>query len=195
MAADNKPWFASWPCDVPKTIEYPEVPLHEILKKTAMAHPEKTAIAYRDREIGYRELDELSNKFASALASLNVKKGDRVALFLPNIPQFIIAYYGVLRVGAVVTAISPLHREREVEYQLNDAEAETIVTLDSLYPIVEKVWGKTPLKRAVLTSLEAFAAETEQKPNIHSFQHLLEKSTPNHSSVKINPSKDLAALQ
>src|SRR3990170_5147203 len=160
MPADNKPWLASWPSDVPKTIAYPKVPLHEILKKNAMAHPEKTAIAYRDREIAYRELDELSNRFASALASLNVKKGDRVALFLPNIPQFIIAYYGILRVGAVVTAISPLHREREIEYQLNDAEAETIIALDSLYPIVETVWRKTPLTSAVLTSLEAFASET-----------------------------------
>ena len=195
MPADNKPWFTSWPIDVPKNIAYPNVPLHEILTKTAMAHPEKTAIAYRDREIGYRELDELSNKFASALAFLNVKKGDRVALFLPNIPQFIIAYYGVLRVGAVVTTISPLHKEREVEYQLSDSEAETIIALDSLYPIVEEVWGKTPLKRAVLTSLEAFAAETEQEPNIHSFQHLLEKSTPNFSNVQINPNEDLAALQ
>src|SRR3989337_1140979 len=174
MPADNKPWFTSWPIDVPKNIAYPNVPLHEILTKTAMAHPEKTAIAYRDREIGYRELDELSNKFASALAFLNVKKGDRVALFLPNIPQFIIAYYGVLRVGAVVTAISPLHREREVEYQLNDAEAETIVTLDSLHQIVARASPKTKLQSVIITSSEEFASKTtislataEREPNTY----------------------------
>ena len=79
------------------------------------------------------KLDLLSNQFANALVKLGVKKGDRVALFLPNIPQFIIAYFGILKAGAVVTAISPLHREREVEYQLNDSGAQTIVTLDSLY--------------------------------------------------------------
>src|SRR3990170_8795496 len=195
MPAENKPWFRSWSADVPQTMEYPDVPLHRILKKTANEYPRKTAMAYCEREVVYSELDALSDRFASALASLNVKKGDRVALFLPNIPQFIIAYYGILKVGAVVTAISPLHREREVEYQLSDSEAETIIALDSLYPIVEKVWVKTPLKRAVLTSLEAFAAETQQKPNIHSFQQLLEKGFPNSPNVKIDPSEDLAALQ
>jgi len=106
-----------------------------------------------------------------------------------------VAYFGVLKAGAVVTAISPLHREREVEFQLNDSGAETIIALDSLYPILEKVWAKTPLKHVVITSLEAFASQTGQKPNVHSFQHLLEKSTPNPPNVKINPSEDLAALQ
>jgi long-chain acyl-CoA synthetase len=194
MPAHIKPWFTSWPSDVPKTIEYPKVPLPDILTKTAMAHPEKTAIAYRDGEIVYRELDMLSDRFASALASLNVNKGDRVALFLPNIPQFIIAYYGVLKAGAVMTAISPLHKEREVQYQLGDSEAETIITLDSLYPIVEKIWAKTPLKRAVITNLEAFASEPEQKPNVYSFQHLLRQNAA-PLNVKIIPNEDLAALQ
>src|SRR3990170_299037 len=202
MPADNKPWFTSWPSDVPKTIEYPKVPLHEILTKTAKAHPEKTAIVYRDREIVYRELDELSNRFASALASLNVKKGDRVALFLPNIPQFIIAYYGVLKVGAVVTAISPLHREREIEYQLNDAEAETIVTLDSLHQIVARASPKTKLKRIIITSSEEFTSKTttslttaEREPNTYSFQQLLKENEANPPEARINPAEDLAALQ
>ena len=137
---------------MPKHIEYPQVPLQEILRKSAEAYPEKTAIVYGEREITYAELDLLSNKFANALIKLGVKKGDRTAIFLPNIPQFIIAYFGVLKAGAVVTAISPLHREREVEYQLNDSGAETIVALDSLYPIVEAVREKTKLKNVILTS-------------------------------------------
>ena len=112
---EEKPWFRSWPADMPKTMHYPDISLHEILKKTAREHSEKTAIIFRDREISYGQLDELSDKFAAALASLGVRKGDRVAVFLPNIPQFIIAYYGVLKAGGVVTAISPLHKEREVE--------------------------------------------------------------------------------
>jgi long-chain acyl-CoA synthetase len=193
MLAEEKSWFHSWPADVPKTLRYPDVVLHEILRKTARENPEKTAIAYRDKEIAYAELDTLSDQFASALVSLSVKKGDRVALFLPNIPQFVIAYFGVLKAGAVVTAISPLYREREVDYQLNDSGAETIITLDSLYPIVEKVWGKTPLKRAVITSLEAFASETGEKTNVHSFQQLLKDSAG--SNVEINSNENVAALQ
>ncbi len=150
----DAPWFNCWPAGVPKHIEYPKVPLQEILKKTAEAYPEKTAIVYGEREISYSQLEVLSNQFANALVKLKVEKGDRVAVFLPNIPQFIIAYFGALKAGAVVTAISPLHREREVEYQLADSGAETIVVLDSLYPIVEKVKEKTQVKHVIITGLD-----------------------------------------
>jgi len=196
----NKPWFSSWPQDLPQNLEYPKVPLHKILENTAKEHPEKAAIAYFEREITYAELDSLSNQFAGALAALGVKKGDRVSIFLPNIPQFLIAYYGALKAGAVLTAISPLHKEREVAYQLNDSEAETVVALDSLYPIVEAVWRKTKLKNAVVTNMEEYASKnsvaskTPQAPNVHAFQELLkEVTTP--LRVSITPEVDLAALQ
>src|SRR3972149_971515 len=115
MQMENKPWFRLWPAAVPKRLNYPSVPLHEILKNTARAHPEKAAIAYFEGEITYEELNSLSDRFAAALASLGVSKGDRAAIFLPNIPQFIIAYYGILKAGAVLTAISPLHKEAALE--------------------------------------------------------------------------------
>jgi long-chain acyl-CoA synthetase len=202
MQAKNKPWFRLWPKDVPKNLEYPKVPLHAILEKTAKEHPEKAAIAYFEGEITYRELDSLSNQFAGALSALGVKKGDRVAVFLPNIPQFLIAYFGILKAGAVLTAISPLHKEREVAYQLNDSEAETVVALDSLYPIVKKAWQKTKLKSAVVTSLEEYASKTAispsrvgQKLNVYSFQELLKEKGAKPPKVNINPKEDLAALQ
>jgi long-chain acyl-CoA synthetase len=202
MQVKNKPWFRLWPKDVPKNLEYPKVPLHAILEKTAKKHPEKAAIAYFEEEITYAELDSLSNQFAGALRALGVKKGDRVAVFLPNIPQFVIAYFGVLKAGAVLTAISALHREREVEYQLTDSEAEAIVALDSLYPIVEKVWPKTSLRNVIITSLEEYASKTtampstvEQKPNVYSFQVLLREKGAKPPKAGINPKEDLAALQ
>src|SRR4030065_2769042 len=126
MLVKNKPWFHNCPAEVPKTLQYPNVPLHEILKKTAREYPEKTAIIFGEREISYAELEMLSDRFAIGLISIGVGKGDRVAVFLPNIPQFIIAYYGILKAGAVVTTITPLHRARQVEYQLGDSEADTI---------------------------------------------------------------------
>jgi long-chain acyl-CoA synthetase len=200
VQAENKPWFSSLPKDLPRKLEYPKVPLHEFLEKTANEHPEKAAIAYFRREITYAELDSLASRFAGALAALGVKKGDGVALFLPNIPQFVIAYYGVLKAGAVLTAISPLHREREVTHQLHDSEAGIIVVLDSLYPIVEYVWSKTSLRKAIVTSLEEYASKTtvsvnkEQNPDVHSFQELLkEAATPLH--VNVNSEVDLAVLQ
>jgi long-chain acyl-CoA synthetase len=199
---ENKPWFHSYPTGMPKTLKYPNIPLQDILKKTAEEHAEKPAIVYRDREISYAELATLSDKFAAALATLSVEKGERIALFLPNIPQFIIAYYGILKAGAVVTAISPLHKEREVEYQLTDSEAETIIALDSLRPIVDNVWSKTPLKHAILTKLEDFAPKTtaqptenKPEPKILSFHELLNQNETIPPNVRINPSEDLAALQ
>jgi long-chain acyl-CoA synthetase len=201
VQTENKPWFSSYPKDMPRSLQYPEAPLHAILEKTAKAHPEKAAIAYSETSITYAQLDSLSSRFAAALATLGVQKSDRVAIFLPNIPQFVIAYYGVLKAGAVLTVISPLHKEREVEYQLRDSEAETIVALDTLYPIVEKVWRKTKLKNAVVTRLEEYASKNlvasskiQQTPNVHSFQELL-KETANPPHIRMNPRDDLAALQ
>jgi long-chain acyl-CoA synthetase len=200
---EEKPWLRLWPADVPKKMKYPAVPLQGVLRKTAEEHPEKTALTYFEGEITYGELDSLSDQFAAAIASLGVKQGDRVAIFLPNIPQFVIAYFGTLKTGAVLTAISPLHREREVEYQLSDSEAETIIALDSLYAIVANVWQKTTLKNAIVTSIGEYASKTailtsesEQKPNVHSFQELLkEHAGAKPPKVSINPKEDLAALQ
>ncbi len=190
----DAPWFSYWPSEVPKHIEYPQVPLQEILRKIADAYPEKIAIVYGGQEISYARLEVLSNQFANALVKLKVGKGDRVAVFLPNIPQFIIAYFGALKAGAVVTAISPLHREREVEYQLVDSGAETIVTLGSLYPIVEKIREKTQVKHVIITGL----IENTLSPRISNaliFDQLLENSPRTAPKVKVNPHVDLAALQ
>jgi long-chain acyl-CoA synthetase len=202
MTAENKLWFKQWPSGVPKTLKYPEIALQEILRKTAKMHPERVAIAYFDGELTYAELDKLSDEFAAALAGLEAKKGDRVAIFLPNTPQFIIAYYGILKAGAVLTTISPMHREREVEHQLSDSEAETIVALDSTRPIVDAVWEKTKLKRVIFTGLEEYARKTsvnlkaEQNPRIFSFQKLLKQNADMEPpKVHINPAEDLATLQ
>ncbi|MEM3626874.1 MAG: long-chain fatty acid--CoA ligase [Candidatus Bathyarchaeia archaeon] len=207
----EKPWFKFWPEGVPKHIEYPEVPLFEFLRKTAEKYPNKTALVYFDRGITYRELDLVTDKFATALSDLGVKKGDKFAVFLPNVPQFVISYYGAIKIGAVVTAISPLYKEREVEHQLNDSEAETIIVLDMLYPIVEKVWEKTRLKRVIVTSLKEYMPSTlaflgslmgkipsqkvERKPNIYFFKELLSKYGASPPKVEINPKEDLVALQ
>jgi long-chain acyl-CoA synthetase len=188
------PWLNSWPSGIPKHIKYPKFPLQEILKKTAKAYPLTTAIAYNEQEITYAQLETFSNQFANALIKLGVEKGDRVAVFLPNIPQFIIAYFGALKAGAVVTSISPLHREREVEYQLADSGAEIIVALDSLYPIVDKVREKTQVKHVIITGL-AKNALSLQAPNALIFNQLIENNPKTTPKVKINPHQDLAALQ
>jgi len=207
----EKPWFRFWPEKVRKHIDYPEIPLFEFLRKTAEKYPFKTALIYFHKEITYKELDLLTDKFATAIASLGVKKGDKVAIFLPNVPQFIIAYYGAIKTGAIATAISPLYKEREVEHQLNDLEAETIVVLDLLYPVVEKVWSKTKLKHVIVTGLKDYMPKAtavlgsllkkipqqkvERKPNVYFFTELINKYEAKPPQVEINPKEDLVALQ
>ena len=207
----EKSWLKSWPPDVPQHIDYPNIALSDFLKNTARNYPDYPAIVYFDKELSYEQLDIASDKFGTALADLGVKKGDKVALFLPNIPQFIISYYGTLKIGAIETAISPLYKEREVEHQLSDSEAETLVVLDALYPVAEKVLAKTMVKRVIVTNLKEYmpsvtallgsllkripSHKVERKPNIYFFQQLLSKYDANPPKVDIDPSEDLAALQ
>ncbi len=207
----EKPWFKFWPDNVPRNIEYPVVPLSEILRKTAANYPDQTAIVYFGKGITYRELNQLADHFAAALSVLGVKKGDKVAIFLPNIPQFVITYYGTLRIGAIETAISPLYKEREVEHQLNDSEAETIVVLDVLYPILEKVRKNTKIKNIIVAQLKDYmptataalgsllrkipSFKVESRPEIFSFKELLSKHNSKPPQIQIDPEDDLAALQ
>jgi long-chain acyl-CoA synthetase len=198
LLSENKPWFNMWPADVPKSINYPAITLQGILQKTAEKYPENVAVAYSGKEISYAQLDSFSNQFANGLVKLSVKKGDRVALFLPNIPQFVISYFGVLKVGATVTTISPMHREREVEYQLNDSGAQTIVALDSLYSIIEKVRGKTKLENVIVTGLDEYGSENINPSNITnalSFQELIDTAAKKPLNKQFDPNEDLAALQ
>ncbi len=160
MNVKTNPEF--WPEDVPESIEYPEILLPEILRRSAKKYPDNPAIIFMDNRITYKTLDELTDRFATALNALGVQKGDKVALFMPNMPQFIIAFYGTLRVGGIVTTISPLYRERELEYQLNNSDAETIVVgwgpgrLTKLYSLVMRIRGKTKLKRVIVTSIKEY---------------------------------------
>ena len=100
--------FNAWPEGWPKSLNYPAIPVHAFLAQTAERVPNRIAIVFGGMELTYGELRELSERFASALAGMGVKKGDRVAIHLPNCPQFAVAYYGALKIGAVFTPLSPL---------------------------------------------------------------------------------------
>ena len=208
----SKPWLKNWPENVPQSIQYPDVSLFELLRRTAKLFPRNTAIIFFGKRITYRELDGLTDSFAAALAGLGVRKGDRVALFLPNMPEFVIAYYGVLKAGAIVTAISPLSKEREAARQLHDAEAETVVVLDVFYPLVKAVLGRTVVKRVIVARMKDFmpgataflgglfgripSRRVERAENVFFFGELLEKyASAGTHEVRVFPKSDVAALQ
>jgi acyl-CoA synthetase (AMP-forming)/AMP-acid ligase II len=114
-------WTKFWPEDIPQKLDFTEKPLYEFLRDNAQRNPGKIAINYYGREIGFQELDDLSDRFATALIDLGLKKGDRVSLYLENCPQFVIAYFGTLKAGAVVVAANPMFKADELLYELKDS--------------------------------------------------------------------------
>jgi long-chain acyl-CoA synthetase len=154
----EKPWLKFYDEGVPHTLEYPAIPLHWFLEESARKYPDSIATIlpgrFGDTQLTYRELNELANRLANALIGLGVKKGDRVALYMPNCPQFVIAYSGILKAGAIVVATSPLYSPREVEHQFNDSEAKTVIVLSLYYPVVKQVRPKTRVQKVIVSNIK-----------------------------------------
>ena len=114
----GKPWIQHYDEGVPATIDYPRIPSFKLLEDTAKKYPNKACTIFKGAEISYKEMDEITDRLAAGLYDLGVRKGDRVGLFIPNTPQFVIAFYGILKIGGVVVATNPLYTQREIEYQV-----------------------------------------------------------------------------
>jgi long-chain acyl-CoA synthetase len=195
--------FKAWPKDWPKSLNYPDIPVHAFLDQTANRVPNRIAIIFGGTELTYGELKELSERFATALAGMGVKKGDRVAIHLPNCPQFTIAYYGVLKIGGIFTPLSPLLAPREAAHQLNDSGAETLISLDLLYPGISSIVPKTKVERVITTSIadcyNAIIAPLKplgksEVPGTIDMAPLLKEHEPNVPEVNIDLQKDLVHL-
>src|SRR6266568_2842441 len=147
-----RPWVRHYEQGVSAELAIPDEPLTWLLDQAVHNHSDQTAIIYYGNRLNYAQLSSLANRFAAALQRLGVQKGDRVAIALPNIPQYLIAFYGALRAGAVVVPTNPLYTEREMQHQLADSGARVIVMLDSFYPVVRAVRANTALEHVILTS-------------------------------------------
>lgn len=158
-------WDKAWPKGVARKPHYPhgEVALTEYLRAWAKDRPQRPAVIFYGHVTTYAELDQQSDRFAALLQAKGVRKGDRVAVFLPNCPQFHIVFFGILKLGAVHVPVSPLSRAFELAYELNDTDAEVIVALDQLAATVDQVRGETKLREVIVTS---FADVLPAKPSI-----------------------------
>jgi len=219
----EKVWLKSYEPHVPPSIAYPPVPLYQFMDDAAKKYPNNTAIIYGgvvhqlggaliDAKMTFQQLQDVTNHFAAALQSLGVKKGDRVALFLPNCPQFPIAYYATHKAGGIVVPCNPLYVARELEHQVNDAGAETIVVLSRFYPIVKQIRSHTKLKNVIVTNVKEyfpgllktlFTLAMEKKEghrvditgeaNTYWFQDLIAKAPATPQPVDVKP-QDTAVL-
>jgi long-chain acyl-CoA synthetase len=146
------PWIRHYEQGVPAHLEIPDQPLTWLLDRTASRYPGRTALIYSGTELSYEELAQGAQRFATALQRLGVHKGERVAIALPNIPQYPIAFYGALLAGAVVVPTNPRYTEREMQHQLADSGARVLVMLDTFYPLVRAVRQQTAVEHIILTS-------------------------------------------
>jgi long-chain acyl-CoA synthetase len=210
----EKPWLKFYPTGVPQSIEIPDKSLPQVFDEVAAKYSGKDAIIFYGNRMSYGRLKEEVDRFASALHGLGIGKGDKLAIYLLNSPQYIIAYFGALKAGATLTPISPVYTSIEVKHQLEDSGAESIVCQDFLYDNVERSGVK--LKNVIITDIsdylpmskklvgksvlgrygktEALSPKAIESMGCHPFQKLLKKYPPNPPKVEINAREDIAAL-
>jgi long-chain acyl-CoA synthetase len=153
--SDTPPWLAHYDADVPRTLTpYPSRTLLDYLADAAREHPRAPALLFKGATTTFAELDRLSDACAAALSSLGVTRGDRVALLLPNCPQFFVTELGAWKIGAIVAPLNPIYTERELEGPLRDCGIETIVTLTRFYERVKRVQARTPLRHVIATNIK-----------------------------------------
>ena len=149
-------WLKNYDPGVPHDIERPEISLYEKLKETVERYPENRAVSFMGREFTYRELLAMVDAFATALTGLGVKKGDRVAIHLPNCTQFPVVFYGALSIGAIAVPCNLMYVARELIYQLNDSGATTIVTMSRFYDLIKEIQPQTGIKNIIVTGIKDY---------------------------------------
>jgi long-chain acyl-CoA synthetase len=188
-------------------------PVYAILSDSARLRPNNNCIHYEGRNLTYAQVDEAASRFASALVSLGVKKGDRVAVFLPNVPQLVIGFFGILKAGGVVVMCNPIYKERELEHQLKDSGAEIVVASSTvargldLYKSLADCKGRLSLRHVITTSLADYLPPIKRRlaglagikdvdrEGTLDFVKLVESNVPIPSPVAVDPVEDLALLQ
>jgi long-chain acyl-CoA synthetase len=154
----DKPWLNHYDPNVPHNIDVPNQPLHKILEISAQNYPDHHALVFKGTTITYRKLNQLTDAVAAGLVANGFKKGDRAVIYMPNTPQFIISYFGILKAGGIVIATNPLYTERELEHQLVDCGAETVFVMSLFYNQLKRVQekGKTKVKRIIVANIKEY---------------------------------------
>ena len=211
----SKPWLKYYPEGVSENVDIPPISVPELFDQAADKYGGKTALIFYGKKISYKKLKELIDRFATGLADLGVGRGDTVALCVLNSPQYVIAYFATLKVGAKVTPVSPVYTSHEVKHQLEDSGAKTVVCQDILYdnvdkaeveldhviltsigdylPRVKRLFGKSALAKAY-RGMEIPTPQYIEQAGLLSFLDLINKYPPQPPHVTIDPENDIAAL-
>ncbi|MCA0452850.1 MAG: long-chain fatty acid--CoA ligase [Chloroflexi bacterium] len=216
-------WTKNYDPGVKASLEpYPDISVQNFLEDAVKKTPDNAVLISSahlpvlgrvSSSISYRELDQYSDALAAGLVDMGLKKGDRVALVMPNIAAFVISYYGVLKAGGVVAATNPTYPPDKMQFQINDCDANIVITMSLFYNTIKQVQPKTKVKTVIVTNVKEYlpgaakflftlAKEKKEGHRIESlpsgdvwFQDVLTKYAGKKANVSINPSKDLALFQ
>ena len=209
----DRPWLQLYPKEIPTTLTYDDKPVHAFLKEAAEKNPNKVSIHFLGKELTFKEVYESALKFAAYLKELGLEKGDRVAISLPNCPQSVISYFGILLAGGIVVQTNPTYTERELEYQMKDSGSKIMVTMDILFPRVAKITPSTDIQHIIVTAISDYlpfpknliypfmqkkqygiVVKVEHAGNHHLFKKIMKRQVPNEISESMNSEHDDVAI-
>ena len=200
---DSRPWQKYYDAGVPKSLDYPSMPAFSILEEVAQKFPEGVCLHYRGHALTNHETNQLSDRLAAGFYKLGIRKGERVSLLMPNMAQFVLAYFAALKIGAVVVAVNPLYSPREVEHQVNNSGSVVMVVHHRYYPMVKGLQTQTGLRQLIVVEPEDIFQSIESEANPRAplaegdeyFSNLIAQNLPeNRPMVDVNP-EDVALLQ
>src|SRR5512141_3101883 len=151
---NERPWTAHYDKGVPASLDYANEPLFYFLEESARKYPDRACTIFKGAAISFKEMNEITDHIAAALAEMGVKKGDRVGIFMPNTPQFVMAYFGILKAGGVVVATNPLYTPPEIAHQASDAGIEIMFVMTNFYKTMKAAQPKTKIRKLIVTNLE-----------------------------------------
>ncbi len=184
--------------------------LVEVFDRAAAEYPDKTAIIYLGEKYSYAQLRQLIDRFATGLYEMGIKKDGKLMLYIPNCPQFIIAYLGAHRIGAIPVPVSPIYTPTEMEYLINDSESETVLCLDTNFRYIQQVFARTCLKKVIVTTYDEMlpfhkrltgflfdkvpTGAIEKGPTIYFFKKIIRRFPPQPPKLELNPDEQLSYI-
>jgi long-chain acyl-CoA synthetase len=180
------PWLAHYDPTVPQHLDYPAVPVFHFLDEAARRCPERACLIHKDESHSYQEVASRTGRLAAALIDLGLQKGERVGICMPNCPEFALAYFGILKAGAVVVAINPLYTPSEIIHQSNDAGLGTVFCSESLYERIKSAQTETGIRRVIVSG------DGNAKPGDISFKELYNANGAKDANKKEKEFADFA---
>ena len=153
---EDRPWFKLYDKGVPQHIDYPAIPLYGLLEESSRKYPDSPCTIFKGAVITYQQMNELTDRLAAGIAELGIKKGDRVGIFMPNTPQFVLTFFAILKAGGIVVSINPLYKPKEIIHQVNDAGIEFLFVMSNFYNLIKEAQPNTKIKKIIVTNIKEY---------------------------------------